>query len=401
MTRYLLKQAAMSLVKLLLFITLMFFIVQIVMPGDFVDQFAMFLSRAERERLRAQLGLDLPLYRQYWKWLIDVLRGDLGLSGYGFPVTRAIDLVLPPTLLVFVPGTLIAFGFGLVLGKRTAWRGPGVLSGATTFSGIALFTSFPPWLAWLVAYLFGRQASVSRGQDGGVSRLAFPHIDRLLWIGTDLRPLDVTRRMVGIITVVALVVLALSYLTKRLSRDRIRIPGWVQLLVLGAVVVGIWYAQDIELFAFDLLRSAALPLLTYILLIFGETMVIMQSTMTEVMKEEYIRAARAKGLPERVVREKHASRNALLPVLSRLFISLPYLLAGIVIIEDSVNWPGMGTMMFTSLYWQDIPVVMGVLLMIGVLALIARLFLDVLAAYMDPRIRFGEGESLARLGRFR
>jgi peptide/nickel transport system permease protein len=125
-------------------------------------------------------------------------------------------------------------------------------------------------------------------------------------------------------------------------------------------------------------------------------MVIMQSTMTEVMKEEYIKAARAKGLPERVVREKHAARNALLPVLSRLFISLPYLLAGIVIIEDSVNWPGMGTMMFTSLYWQDIPVVMGVLLMIGVLALIARLFLDVLTAYMDPRIRFGEGESLAR-----
>jgi peptide/nickel transport system permease protein len=160
--------------------------------------------------------------------------------------------------------------------------------------------------------------------------------------------------------------------------------------------VGIWYAQDIHLYAFDLLRSAALPLLTYVLLIFGETMVIMQSTMTEVMKEEYIKAARAKGLPERVVREKHAARNALLPVLSRLFISLPYLLAGIVIIEDSVNWPGMGTMMFTSLYWQDIPVVMGVLLMIGVLALIARLFLDVLTAYMDPRIRFGEGESLAR-----
>jgi peptide/nickel transport system permease protein len=318
------------------------------------------------------------------------------LSGYGFPVTRAIDIVLPPTLLVFVPGTLIAFGLGLVLGKRTAWRGPDLLTGATTFSGIALFTSFPPWLAWLVAYLFGRQASVSRGQDGGIGRLAFPHVDRLLWIGTDLRPLDVTRRMVGIITVVALVILALSYLVKRYSRGRVRIPGWAQVLVLGAVVVGIWYAQDIHLYAFDLLRSAVLPLLTYVLLIFGETMVIMQSTMTEVMKEEYIKAARAKGLPERVVREKHAARNALLPVLSRLFISLPYLLAGIVIIEDSVNWPGMGTMMFTSLYWQDIPVVMGVLLMIGVLALIARLFLDVLTAYMDPRIRFGEGESLAR-----
>jgi ABC-type dipeptide/oligopeptide/nickel transport system permease component len=96
-----------------------------------------------------------------------------------------------------------------------------------------------------------------------------------------------------------------------------------------------------------------------------------------------------------VIREKHASRNALLPVLSRLFISLPYLLAGIVIIEDSVNWPGMGSMMFSSLYWQDIPTVMGVLIIIGVLALVVRLFLDVLAAYLDPRIRF-DGEQTAR-----
>jgi len=70
-------------------------------------------------------------------------------------------------------------------------------------------------------------------------------------------------------------------------------------------------------------------------------------------------------------------------------ISLPYLLAGIVIIEDSLNWPGLGSFMFLSLYWQDIPVVMGILLFIGLLSLIARLFLDVLTAYLDPRIRFG------------
>ena len=95
-------------------------------------------------------------------------------------------------------------------------------------------------------------------------------------------------------------------------------------------------------------------------------------------------------MPESTIRERHAARTALLPVLSRLFISLPFLLAGIVIIEDSVNWPGMGGMMFNSMYWQDIPTVMGVLLMIGVLALAVRLLLDVIAAYLDPRIRFSD-----------
>jgi peptide/nickel transport system permease protein len=390
MTRYITKQAAMSLIKLFLFISLMFFIVQIVMPYDFVDQFAMFLNRAERERLRAQLGYDLPLYRQYFNWVIRLLHGDLGVSGWGYPVIRAFEYVLPPTLLVFVPGTLIAFVIGLFLGKRTAWRGPGILTGATTLTGITLFTSFPPWLAWLIAYLFGRQAAVSRGQ-GGLNSLQFPNIDRMLWVGSDLRPFEVAhimfRHIVYVVLGVLLVVKVLELLIKR------KIPARIQLGLMAAIVGGIWYNQGIHPYAFDLMKSASLPLVTFVLLTFGETMVIMQSTMTEVMKSEYIQTARAKGIPDKVVREKHAARNALLPVISRFFVSLPYLLAGIVIIEDSVNWPGMGTTMFNSLYWQDIPVVMGFLLMIGVLALIIRLLLDVIAAYMDPRIRFGETQA--------
>lgn len=393
MTRYLIRQAFLSIIKLFLFISLMFFIIQWIMPGDFVDQFAMFLNRAERNRLRASLGLDLPLYRQYWQWITGVFRGNLGVSGWGFPVSLVIEITLPPTLLVFLPGTLIAFGIGQFLGKRIAWRGPGLLTGATTLTGISLFTSFPPWLAWLVAYFFGRQASVSRGQGGGINALAFPHIDRMLWAGTDMRPREVTILIFENVVWISLTVLAITFLFRWLMGRRI--PWWISVVLICGTAVGLWYRNDIMPYVLDILSSVALPLVTFVLLTFGDTMIIMQSTMTETMQEEYIKTAKAKGLPEKVIREKHASRNALLPVLSRLFISLPYLLAGIVIIEDSVNWPGMGSMMFSSLYWQDIPTVMGVLIMIGVLALVVRLFLDVLAAYLDPRIRF-DGEQVIR-----
>ena len=123
-------------------------------------------------------------------------------------------------------------------------------------------------------------------------------------------------------------------------------------------------------------------------------MVIMQNSMKDVVREPYVEAARAKGLPENEVRDKHAARNALLPVLSRFFITLPFLLGGIVIIEDSLNWPGMGASMFGSLYWQDMPVVMGFLLVIGVLSLVLRLGIDILAAYLDPRIRFDQESKL-------
>ncbi|MBC8504412.1 MAG: ABC transporter permease [Anaerolineales bacterium] len=388
MTKYLIKQFFASVIKLILFLSLMFFVIQWIMPGDFVDQFAMFLNRAERENLRESLGLDLPMFQQYWLWISGIFRGDLGLSGFGFPVSRIIELVLPPTLLVFIPGTLIAFGIGMLLGKWTAWRGKGVLSGATTLAGISLFTAFPPWLAWLVAYFFGRQADVSRGQGGGINNLAFPNISRMLWIETDLRPREVALIVFNTALIVSLIVIVVSFLLKHYMKWRT--PWWAQVLVIAGVVFGLWYKDGVHPYALDILSSAALPLLTYILLSFGDTMIIMQSSMTEVLKEEYIKTAQAKGLPQKTIRERHAARNALLPVLSRLFISLPFLLAGIVIIEDSVNWPGMGGMIFGAMYWQDIPTVMGVLLIIGVLALVVRLFLDVMAAYLDPRIRFDD-----------
>lgn len=111
--------------------------------------------------------------------------------------------------------------------------------------------------------------------------------------------------------------------------------------------------------AYNLMEVAWIPIVTYVLLSFGETMLIMQNSTSEVMGSEYIKTARAKGLPDANIRERHAARNALLPVMSRLMISLPYLITGIVIIESSVGWPGMGTNMWNALYWQNIPVVMG------------------------------------------
>ncbi|HEY43102.1 MAG TPA: ABC transporter permease [Anaerolineae bacterium] len=388
MGRYLLKQALLSILKLFLFVTIMFFLIQILMPGDFVDQFALGLTRTERERLRVSLGIDLPLWRQYLNWIGGVFTGNLGTSGYGYPVSTVFLFILPATLLVFLPGTAIAFFIGLRLGKVTAWRGRTLLSSTTTLGGITLSTSFPPWLAWLIAYFFGRQATVSRGGTGGLRTFTFPNITRSIWMNTDVRPHAITNNMFFSLIAVVFLFMVVNTILKRLTRRSI--PGFLLMILITVTMIGSWYLFGFEVLAIDLLQSAGLPLLTYVLLTFGETMVIMRTSMTEVMKEEYITTARAKGLPDSTIRERHAARNALLPVLSRLVITLPYLLTGIVIIEDSLNWPGVGSWMWLSLYWQDIPVVMGVLLIVGLISLVARLFLDVLAAYLDPRIRYVE-----------
>jgi peptide/nickel transport system permease protein len=164
-------------------------------------------------------------------------------------------------------------------------------------------------------------------------------------------------------------------------------------LLIVAGTVGLWYLLDLQALAFDLVGAAWLAVITYTLLSFGETMLIMQTSMAAVRQEQYITTAQAKGLPAPAIRERYAARNALLPVLSRLVVSLPYLITGVVIIESSVGWPGMGTSMWNALYWKNMPVVMATVLVVGVLSLAARLVLDAIIAYLDPRIRYGGQES--------
>jgi peptide/nickel transport system permease protein len=394
MIRYLIRQSLLSLVKLFLFATIMFFFIQILIPGDFVDQFSLFMDRSERAAMREQLGLNLPIWQRYLEWLNKLVHLDLGVSFYGEPLVETLKLVIPPTLLVFVTGTALAFAIGMWLGKRTAWRGRGFFSGLATLGGITLFTSFPPWIAYLLAYvLTGGRDFIIMGERGGLRRTTFRDLNTDIWHDVQISPSAVAFRMfVTAVIAVVLVFLLNRLLTRVLDRG---LPTFVNLLLVAGLTIYFWYTLGIQDLAFDISRLSWLAILTYTILSFGETLVIMQSSMTDVLKEEYVNTAQAKGLSAAAVREKHAARNALLPVISRLVISMPYLITGVVIVESSVGWPGMGTAMWNALYWQNMPVVMAVVLLVGVLSLAARLVLDVIIAYLDPRIRYGQQQPSA------
>ena len=209
---------------------------------------------------------------------------------------------------------------------------------------------------------------------------------RGVWVDSPLSPQAV---MIYIVAVFVAALIAVWAVNKGLERAaRRRLPVWLDvllyLLLLGAGWLGFGLGPQVR----DVLSLAALPILTFILLSFGETMLIMRTSMTDTLKEEYITTARAKGLPDPVIRDRHAARNALLPVLSRLVVSLPYLMTGLVIIESALDWPGLSGALFDSLYNQDVPTALGALLVVGVASALARLLLDVVAAYLDPRIRF-------------
>jgi peptide/nickel transport system permease protein len=115
----------------------------------------------------------------------------------------------------------------------------------------------------------------------------------------------------------------------------------------------------------------------------------MRQSMLEVIRQDYVQSARAKGLPERVVIGKHALRNAMLPIVTVLGLSLPGLIGGSVIVETVFAIPGMGQLMVQAVYERDYPVIMGNLVIVSTLTLFANLLADLTYSVVDPRIRVG------------
>lgn len=166
------------------------------------------------------------------------------------------------------------------------------------------------------------------------------------------------------------------------------LPAFV---VIAAVSYAWWAYRNIDPYAVDVLFDASVAILAFLLLSYGEFMLVMQTSMASVIHDDYILVARAKGIPDRQVRDRHAARNALLPLLSRFAVSIPYLLTGLVIIERAVGWPGLGTFLFQAVDAQDMPVVLDTLVVIGLITLAVRLVMEVLTAVLDPRIRIQIG----------
>jgi peptide/nickel transport system permease protein len=121
---------------------------------------------------------------------------------------------------------------------------------------------------------------------------------------------------------------------------------------------------------------------------YGGTMLLMRTSMLETLREDYILTARAKGLPDKTVRDKHAARNALLPVWTSLVFSIGGVINGGIITETIFSWPGIGLTLLKAATSEDIPVAMGVFTILGVMTLVSHLVADIGYAFLDPRIRY-------------
>lgn len=384
MGRHIALRLVQIVVTLFLFLTAVYFLLD-AQPGDFGNLYLNNpkLTAEQRAQIRASLGLDKPPFERYLHWMADFLHGDLGLSFsyYPRPVLEVLLERAPRTLALFLSATVISFYFGFLMGKILAWKRGSLLEYGVTLGGVTLYTVFTPWFGLMMIWLFA------------VIFKLFPigkFIDPILWRktppGVDAN--SVFTQMLVTALIFSILALAWWLFSRRIRpfwRRQAQIAGYIVLL-LG--VIGYWLTTGLGVYALDILHHLVLPILTLSLISFAGTMLLTRNSMLETLREDYIMAARAKGLPENVIRDHHAARNALLPVVTSFVFSLAFALDGGIITETVFSWPGMGLVLLTSAEVEDIPLAIGALVFTGILALLAHLVADILYAYLDPRIRY-------------
>ena len=382
MTGYLLRRSGQIVITLFIFVTLAFFLIQ-AQPGSYASFYA-FNPEVEpevRASLEAAFGLDKPVWQQYLVHLRNYATGNFGVSFGHYPdsVVEVLLERLPRTVMLFLTATVVSFYTGFVLGKTIAWRRGGLVEYTATISGTLLFTVFTPWFALMMIWLFGFKLGW------------FPlgkFLDPLVWRDAPVAANVVFTNM--IITVALLGAFTLgALLVVRKYGGQYRRPATA--VVLGLAVVGAvlgWRLSGVGHLALDIVLHMALPVITLTLISFAGTMLLMRNSMLETIREDYVMVARAKGLPENVVRDRHAARNALLPVVTSLVFSLAFAIDGGVITEAIFSWPGMGQTLLDAVLKEDLPLAVGAFFFVGVFALIAHLVADILYVYLDPRVRY-------------
>jgi len=305
------------------------------LPGDPVELMVGpgYFAKEEMAALRARLGLDQPLYIQYFIWLRDFLSGNFGRS-FRFDL-NVIDLIfdrLPATLELIIFSVIIALIIGVVIGvlsavKPNSWVDR--VSQTTSFVGFAI-----PHFLWGIIFV--------------------------VVFGATLRILPASGRL-------------------DMDIEVNRITGF---MLLDSLLQG-----DLNAFA-NALTHIILPGLALSMGLIAMIHRTLRSSMLDVLGEDYIFTDRMKGLSERYIIYVRALKNALMPVITIVGIQFTFLLGGSILVEKIYGWPGIGNLVFTAVQYQDLSLVQGIIMLYAIIVVLTNFIVDMIYTLVNPRVEF-------------
>lgn len=333
MTQFIMRRL-IQLLPVLLGVSIVVFGLIRAIPGDPVVVMLGERARAEDvERVREEMGFNRPIVVQYFEWLGRVVRGDLGTSIINrTEVAVEMRSRLAATLEMVLFGLLIGVFVGVSIGiisalRRNSWIDLTATVGALVGVSMPIY-----WLALIAIYALA------------VNRQIFPPSAR---IDADL---DVVRR--------------------------------THFMLIDTLLMG-----DLKLFA-NAVWHLILPATVLSTVVMPILARLTRASMLEVMRQDYVRTAEAKGLRQNTVVIRHALKNALLPIVTVIGLQLGSLLGGALLTETIFSWPGMGLWTYRAILSRDYPIVQGAVLVSALIYVIVNLLVDISYAYLDPRIRY-------------
>jgi peptide/nickel transport system permease protein len=325
-------------VPVFLGVTFVVFLLMYLTPGDPVELYmgqAGIVSQEEMARIRHEFGLDRPFLEQYGRFLWGIARGDLGRSiVHRRPVAELIGERIPATLELSLFAALIALLVAIPAGVVAAVRRYSLLDNVGTLLSLVGVSMPGFWLGLILIIFFS------------VTMRVLPVAGRMAY-GTGLEP-------------------------------------QTGFLLLDALLQGNGRA------ALDVLRHLAMPALAMSAGMMAMTMRITRSSLSETIGQDYVRTARAKGVPEGRVVVRHALRNALLPVVTAVALNLGALLGGNMVVETVFAWPGLGQRVVDAVKTRDFPLVQGCVLVYALTYVVLNLAADLSYAFLNPRISHGK-----------
>jgi peptide/nickel transport system permease protein len=333
MASYLVRRLA-GTVPVLLLISLLVFLLIHAAPGDpTLLLLGEETNAAQVELAKKRWGLDQPLYIQYLKFLQSAAVGDFGRSfKYTEPVMHVIMSRLPATIELAVVAIIIATVLAIPLGVWAGSRPNSWIDNLGTTFGLFGISMPSFWLAIMLILL-----------------------------------------LAGILNILP---------TSGRSTYGIAGPAQTGFYILDSILQKDWRAL------WDGLTHIFLPALALGVNMLGILMRVTRSAILEVMNEDYVQTARAKGLQEKKVVWRHVTRNALIPVITVVGLELGTLLSGSIIVETVFSWPGSGSLLITALNARDYPLVTGLVMTYTTAFVSINLIIDGLYAVIDPRIRY-------------
>ena len=319
----------------LVIISLILFIGMQAVPGGPLQAFALNprMSEATKQAIIHRWGLDQPAYIQYVLWLKAMITGDWQTSFFlNRPVKGIIENRLPATMILMITSYVFQELIALPAGLLAALRRYSFFDQFVTFFSYVGYSMPTFWLGLMLLLVFA---------------VEFP-----------LFP----------------------------------VSGIIDIRVTGAPFLtpqyGDWFHAHPLDGLLDIVHHVVLPATTIAIVGIAGDSRFMRASMLDAIHQDYIRTARAKGLPERVVVLKHALRNALLPVVTQIALTLPTLFSGAVVTEAIYSWPGMGQLFFQALAAYDYPLLMAIMVVSAGLIVIFNFFADIAYAWIDPRISY-------------